>query len=95
MLNGKTLIYDQGSFIFVTSFCCTIYVVKYIYTCIVNYFVHYIYSLSAAGRVIALAIHQPRYSIFKLFDSLTLLSNGELVYHGPAASALDYFGRIG
>ena len=53
------------------------------------------YSLSAAGRVIVMAIHQPRYAIFKLFDSLTLLSNGELVYHGPASCALDYFARIG
>jgi len=55
----------------------------------------YAYSLSTAGRVIVLAIHQPRYSIFKLFDSLTLLSSGQLVYHGPAMNALDYFARIG
>ncbi|XP_065906231.1 broad substrate specificity ATP-binding cassette transporter ABCG2-like isoform X2 [Dysidea avara] len=52
-------------------------------------------DLSGAGRVIVMAIHQPRYAIFKLFDSLTLLSNGELVYHGPAVSALDYFSKLG
>ena len=42
-----------------------------------------------------MVIHQPRYCIFKLFDSMTLLSNGQIVYHGPAESALDYFARIG
>ena len=56
---------------------------------------HFFCSLSTAGRVIVLAIHQPRYSIFKLFDSLTLLYNGELVYHGPAGNALEYFNRLG
>jgi len=54
-----------------------------------------LYSLSGAGRVIVMAIHQPRYAIFKLFDSLTLLSNGELVYHGPTVNALDYFSKLG
>ena len=54
-----------------------------------------LYSLSGAGRVIVMAIHQPRYAIFKLFDSLTLLSNGELVYHGPSVSALNYFSNLG
>ena len=57
--------------------------------------IHFFSSLSAAGRVIVLAIHQPRYSIFKLFDSLTLLYNGELVYHGAAANTLEYFNRLG
>lgn len=31
------------------------------------------------GRTIILSIHQPRYSIYKLFDSLTLLVNGKQV----------------
>ena len=47
------------------------------------------------NRVIVLSIHQPRYSIFKLFDSLSLLSHGTIVYHGPANTALDYFERLG
>ncbi|XP_078147893.1 broad substrate specificity ATP-binding cassette transporter ABCG2-like isoform X1 [Centroberyx gerrardi] len=46
------------------------------------------------GRTIILSIHQPRYSIYRLFDSLTLLVNGKQVYHGPAQSALDYFSDI-
>lgn len=42
-----------------------------------------------------MSIHQPRYSIYRLFDSLTLLVNGKMVYHGPAPDALDYFANIG
>ncbi|KAM3590485.1 uncharacterized protein V6R79_010775 [Siganus canaliculatus] len=47
------------------------------------------------GRTIILSIHQPRYSIYRLFDNLTLLVNGKQVYHGPAPSALQYFSDIG
>ncbi|XP_053199624.1 broad substrate specificity ATP-binding cassette transporter ABCG2-like [Scomber japonicus] len=47
------------------------------------------------GRTIIMSIHQPRFSIYRLFDSLTLLVNGKQVYHGPAQSALDYFSDIG
>ncbi|XP_051939618.1 broad substrate specificity ATP-binding cassette transporter ABCG2-like isoform X2 [Hippocampus zosterae] len=31
----------------------------------------------------------------RLFDSLTLLVGGKMVYHGPAPNALDYFANIG
>ncbi|KAI7789230.1 ATP-binding cassette sub-family G member 2, partial [Triplophysa rosa] len=48
-----------------------------------------------SGRTIILSIHQPRYSIYRLFDSLTLLVNGKLVYHGAAPNALQYFSDIG
>nr|XP_015203009.1 PREDICTED: ATP-binding cassette sub-family G member 2-like [Lepisosteus oculatus]XP_015203010.1 PREDICTED: ATP-binding cassette sub-family G member 2-like [Lepisosteus oculatus] len=51
--------------------------------------------LSRRGRTIILSIHQPRYSIFKLFDSLTLLASGKMMYHGPAKSALGYFKSLG
>lgn len=47
------------------------------------------------GRTIILSIHQPRYSIYRLFDSLTLLVSGKQVYHGPAQKALEYFSDIG
>ncbi|NXP81887.1 ABCG2 protein, partial [Ramphastos sulfuratus] len=52
-------------------------------------------KLSRRGRTIIFSIHQPRYSIFKLFDSLTLLALGKVLYHGPAKQALDYFSSIG
>ncbi|XP_060707289.1 broad substrate specificity ATP-binding cassette transporter ABCG2 isoform X2 [Hemiscyllium ocellatum] len=51
--------------------------------------------MSRKGKTIIFSIHQPRYSIFKLFGSLTLLANGRLVYHGPSVEALDYFTGIG
>ncbi|KAK2115995.1 ATP-binding cassette sub- G member 2, partial [Saguinus oedipus] len=47
------------------------------------------------GRTIIFSIHQPRYSIFKLFDSLTLLASGRLMFHGPAQEALGYFETAG
>ncbi|XP_049576286.1 broad substrate specificity ATP-binding cassette transporter ABCG2d isoform X1 [Syngnathus scovelli] len=47
------------------------------------------------GRTIIMSIHQPRYSIYRLFDSLTLLVGGKMVYHGPAPNTLDYFANIG
>ncbi|KFV82853.1 ATP-binding cassette sub-family G member 2, partial [Struthio camelus australis] len=52
-------------------------------------------KLSRRGRTIIFSIHQPRYSIFKLFDSLTLLALGKVLYHGPAKQALEYFHSIG
>ncbi len=42
-----------------------------------------------------MSIHQPRYSIFKLFDTLSLLSRGAIVYHGVAYKALEYFQEQG
>ncbi|XP_072195779.1 broad substrate specificity ATP-binding cassette transporter ABCG2 isoform X2 [Excalfactoria chinensis] len=52
-------------------------------------------KLSRRGRTIIFSIHQPRYSIFKLFDSLTLLALGKVLYHGSAKQALEYFSSIG
>ncbi|XP_077876854.1 broad substrate specificity ATP-binding cassette transporter ABCG2 [Ictidomys tridecemlineatus] len=51
--------------------------------------------ISQQGRTIIFTIHQPCYSIFKLFDSLTILASGELMYHGPAQKALEYFQSAG
>lgn len=52
-------------------------------------------KLANHGRTIVFSIHQPRYSIFRLFDSIVLLAGGETVYHGPSNQALDYFETIG
>ncbi|XP_070614122.1 broad substrate specificity ATP-binding cassette transporter ABCG2-like [Erythrolamprus reginae] len=51
--------------------------------------------MSKQGKTIIFSIHQPRYSIFRLFDKLTLLAAGRLLYHGPAQNALEYFKAIG
>ncbi|XP_059701603.1 broad substrate specificity ATP-binding cassette transporter ABCG2 [Haemorhous mexicanus] len=51
--------------------------------------------MSKQGRTIIFSIHQPRYSIFRLFDNLTLLAAGRVLYHGPAQHAIEYFQSIG
>ncbi|KAI9478275.1 MAG: P-loop containing nucleoside triphosphate hydrolase protein [Benjaminiella poitrasii] len=46
-------------------------------------------------RTIIVTIHQPRSNIFKMFDSLMLLTNGQLAYFGPASSCSTYFKDLG
>ncbi|CAF0723213.1 unnamed protein product [Adineta steineri] len=55
----------------------------------------YLHRLSRRGRTIIFSIHQPRYSIFKLFDTLFLVAAGHCIYHGPANKVLPYFSSIG
>ncbi|XP_029453857.1 ATP-binding cassette sub-family G member 2 isoform X2 [Rhinatrema bivittatum] len=51
--------------------------------------------MARQGKTIILSIHQPRYSIFRLFDGLTLLAGGRMVYHGSAQDTLPYFTSLG
>ncbi|NWY58640.1 ABCG2 protein, partial [Chionis minor] len=51
--------------------------------------------MAKQGKTIIFSIHQPRYSIFRLFDNLTLLAAGRVLYHGPAQNAIEYFQSIG
>uniref|UniRef100_A0A8D2CYV2 ABC transporter domain-containing protein n=1 Tax=Sciurus vulgaris TaxID=55149 RepID=A0A8D2CYV2_SCIVU len=60
-----------------------------------NDFIRFLKKISEQRRTIIFSIHQPRYSIFQLFDSLTILASGELMYHGPAQKALGYFESAG
>ncbi|KAL3694118.1 hypothetical protein R1sor_007769 [Riccia sorocarpa] len=53
-------------------------------------------QLALDGHTVICSIHQPRGSIYAKFDDLILLSNGSLVYMGPAGEkALKYFEHIG
>ncbi len=52
-------------------------------------------DLAQAGHTVVASIHQPRSSIFTMFDDVLLLSEGGCVYHGPASSALAYFSKQG
>jgi len=54
-----------------------------------------LYKIARGGKNIILSIHQPRYSIYSLFDRLLLLNKGNIVYSGPAQSAVNYFDQIG
>ncbi|NXQ91683.1 ABCG2 protein, partial [Nyctibius grandis] len=51
--------------------------------------------MAKQGKTIIFSIHQPRYSIFRLFNNLTLLAAGRVLYHGPAQHAIEYFKSIG
>ncbi|XP_041498025.1 ATP-binding cassette sub-family G member 3-like [Microtus oregoni] len=51
--------------------------------------------MSMRGQTIIFSINQPPFSIFRLFDSLTLVASGKVVFHGPAQEALVYFISIG
>lgn len=50
-----------------------------------------LWTLSSGGRTIISTIHQPRSSIFKMFDILLLLSEGKTMYYGPAKDAVHFF----
>ncbi|KAM8880371.1 broad substrate specificity ATP-binding cassette transporter ABCG2b [Spinachia spinachia] len=60
-----------------------------------NSIINLLNRLSRRGKTVIFSIHQPRYSIFKQFDHLTLLHKGEVVYAGAAAHALEYFTNLG
>lgn len=51
--------------------------------------------LCSQGKSIVAVIHQPRSSIFEMFDSLLLLSEGRVLYFGLANEALAYFAAHG
>jgi len=42
-----------------------------------------------------LTIHQPSSTIFRSFDKVMFLSEGQIVYFGPPMKAVEYFSRIG
>lgn len=52
-------------------------------------------KLAQNARTIITTIHQPRSSIFQMFDSLMLLSEGRTMYFGPANDSIAYFTQLG
>lgn len=53
-------------------------------------------KMAQLGLTSVMVIHQPRYSLFTLFDDVLLLGKGgRTVYLGPSTSAKDYFESIG
>ncbi|XP_016505218.2 ABC transporter G family member 28-like [Nicotiana tabacum] len=48
------------------------------------------------GVNICMVVHQPSYTLFRMFDDLILLAKGGLtVYHGPVKTVEEYFAGIG
>ncbi|KAM9770230.1 broad substrate specificity ATP-binding cassette transporter ABCG2b [Menidia menidia] len=60
-----------------------------------NCIIGLLHKLSRRGKTVIFSIHQPRYSIFRQFDHLTLMHKGEIVYAGAAGYALEYFTDLG
>ncbi|XP_071360623.1 broad substrate specificity ATP-binding cassette transporter ABCG2b isoform X2 [Trachinotus anak] len=60
-----------------------------------NCIISLLQKLSRRGKTVIFSIHQPRYSIFKQFNHLTLMHKGEVVYAGAADHALEYFTDLG
>eukprot|EP00933_Yihiella_yeosuensis_P051158 TRINITY_DN49013_c0_g1_i1.p1 TRINITY_DN49013_c0_g1~~TRINITY_DN49013_c0_g1_i1.p1 ORF type:complete len:855 (-),score=156.14 TRINITY_DN49013_c0_g1_i1:166-2649(-) len=53
-------------------------------------------KLGELGMTSIMVIHQPRYSLFTLFDEVLLLGKGgRTVYMGPSLGAVPYFQRLG
>lgn len=52
-------------------------------------------NLSQIGKLVVSVIHQPRSSIFTMFDRLLLLSEGRTMYEGKASEASAYFDSQG
>jgi ABC-type multidrug transport system ATPase subunit len=52
-------------------------------------------ELADLGHTVVASIHQPRSSIYALFDDLILLSEGSIVYSGPAEGVLGHFASLG
>nr|XP_038948167.1 ATP-binding cassette, subfamily G (WHITE), member 3-like 4 isoform X2 [Rattus norvegicus] len=60
-----------------------------------TYVISVLRRMSMKGKTIIFSINQPQYSIFRFFDSLTLMASGKLMFHGPARDALEYFTSAG
>eukprot|EP00123_Amoebidium_parasiticum_P016521 comp23474_c1_seq1/m.39234 comp23474_c1_seq1/g.39234 ORF comp23474_c1_seq1/g.39234 comp23474_c1_seq1/m.39234 type:complete len:630 (-) comp23474_c1_seq1:172-2061(-) len=56
---------------------------------------NFVRQLADNGRAVITTIHQPRTTVYDLFDKLLLLSRGEPVYYGPASEAIDWFSQLG
>lgn len=52
-------------------------------------------DLTEDGHTVIASVHQPRSSIFEMFDDLCILAKGQLVYFGEASQALAYFENLG
>lgn len=52
-------------------------------------------SLARSGKTVVCTIHQPRSTIFSLFDQMMVLSQARVAYFGQASEAVNYFSALG
>eukprot|EP00879_Flechtneria_rotunda_P017044 GHRR01017850.1.p1 GENE.GHRR01017850.1~~GHRR01017850.1.p1 ORF type:complete len:820 (+),score=223.92 GHRR01017850.1:95-2554(+) len=48
-----------------------------------------------SGHVVIASIHQPRSAIWSMFDKVTLLASGRLMFHGARDDLVPWFGHLG
>ncbi|GAB4815997.1 hypothetical protein N2152v2_003043 [Parachlorella kessleri] len=54
-----------------------------------------LWALAHSGRSVMATAHQPRSSIYRMFDLLLLVSEGRTIYFGPASQAVAWFEGCG
>ncbi|ORZ41275.1 P-loop containing nucleoside triphosphate hydrolase protein [Catenaria anguillulae PL171] len=52
-------------------------------------------DLARSGRTVIATLHQPSSEIFHMIDDLCIMSQGEIMYYGPAEESVDYFASKG
>ncbi|CAI9088558.1 OLC1v1022909C2 [Oldenlandia corymbosa var. corymbosa] len=54
-----------------------------------------LWEFAIGGRTVVMTIHQPSSRIFHMFHKVLLLSEGNPIYFGKGADAMDYFSAVG
>ncbi|KAH6835438.1 ABC-2 type transporter family protein [Perilla frutescens var. hirtella] len=54
-----------------------------------------LWELANGGRTVVMTIHQPSSRLFYMFHKVLLLSEGNPLYFGKGANALEYFSSVG
>ncbi|GAU23500.1 hypothetical protein TSUD_39790 [Trifolium subterraneum] len=52
-------------------------------------------GLARSGRTIVTTIHQPSSRLYRMFDKVVVLSDGNPIYSGNAGRVMDYLGSVG
>lgn len=52
-------------------------------------------DIARQGNIVIASVHQPRAATFELFDDITLMSNGYVLFTGPKDQLVPYFESIG
>uniref|UniRef100_A0A8C0USN0 ATP binding cassette subfamily G member 5 n=1 Tax=Cyanistes caeruleus TaxID=156563 RepID=A0A8C0USN0_CYACU len=60
-----------------------------------NQLVSLLSELAHRGRIVILTIHQPRSELFKLFDKISIMSFGEMVFCGNPTEMITFFSDCG
>ena len=54
-----------------------------------------LWELACGGRTVVMTIHQPSSRLYYMFHKVLLLSEGNTLYYGKGAEAIEYFSNIG